>query len=423
MAADGSQKKIAVIGGGISGIVAAYLLSTHYSVTLFEAGSYLGGHTNTIVIPDGPDAGTPVDTGFIVCNPVNYPLFYRFLDLLGIARQRSDMSFSFYDEGTGLAYNGPTLKEFLATPENLLNPRLLWMLWERRCFAKRAIKDLRNEATLTHTLYDYLREQGRSEFFLDSWVVPLSAAIWSSSALGMKNFPALTFLRFFQNHGILNLDIPQWETVRGGSFEYVKAFQKGFSGECRIGCRVEGVRRHDAGVTVRTSKEVLSFNDVVIATHADTALSMLEDPDPVERELLGSWEYSRNRTVLHTDESLLPMKRRAWSSWNYVRPRGAAPTDPVGIIYHMNRLQRLKTLRNYFVSLNPITEPDPSKIVYETLYTHPIYSLGSVKSQEGIRQFNGTRNTSYCGAYLGYGFHEDGVRSAVEAVKRFGVSL
>lgn len=422
---DGPAQNILVVGGGISGITAAYVLSRKHKVTLLEKNEYLGGHTNTRVVEDPLNPELSVDTGFIVCNPRNYTNFYKFLDQLGIQRQDSDMSFGFSCERSGLQYMGPSVREFLMAPGNLLNTRFLAMVLEQQRFNRRALRDLREGSLGEQPLGDYLKKIGTSQYFLDHYLAPLIGSIWSAPDTNALEFPALSFFTFFNNHGMLELSKrPQWQTIVGGSHAYLNAFRRAFKGELRIGAPARAISRDSNGITLTldgASPE--RYDAVVIATHADEALALLRDPSDEERAALGSWGYSKNRTVLHTDARILGPKRRLWAAWNYRRRVNARVDSPVAITYYMNKLQRLKAQRDYFVTLNCHDEIDPRSILYEVEYTHPIYTPKSPESQRAIKDLNGTRNTYFCGAYMRYGFHEDGVISALSVATQMGLSL
>ena len=421
----GAGKNILVVGGGISGITAAYVLSRAHRVTLLEKNEYLGGHTNTRIVNDPLNSELAVDTGFIVCNPRNYTNFYLFLDQLGITRQPSDMSFGFSCERTGLQYMGPSIKEFLRAWENLFNPRFLGMIWEQQRFNRRALRDLREGTLGDQRLGDYLKEIGTSQYFFDHYLAPLIGSIWSSPDHTALQFPALSFFTFFNNHGMLELrKRPQWQTIVGGSHAYIKAFRKAFAGDIRLGTPAQSISRDDRGVLLKVDgAEPERYDAVVIATHADEALKLLQDPSEAERSALGSWSYSRNRAVLHTDASILGPKRHLWAAWNYRRRREAKTDSPVAITYYMNKLQNLKAERDYFVTLNCADDIDPRSVLYDVQYTHPVYTPASPVSQRAIAALNGSQNTYFCGAYMRYGFHEDGVISALNVTKQMGLSL
>ena len=409
----------------MAGITAAYVLSRKHRVTLLERNEYLGGHTNTRVVNDPRNPQLSVDTGFIVCNPRNYTNFYKFLDQLGIKRQDSDMSFGFSCERTGLQYMGPSVKEFLAAPGNLLNPRFLGMVAEQFRFNRRALRDLRAGTLGEQPLGEYLKRLGTSEYFFDHYLAPLIGSIWSAPDSNALEFPALSFISFFNNHGMLELSKrPQWQTVVGGSHAYVKAFRNAFPGEVRLAAPARSLTRDGSGVTLALDGAAPErYDAVVIATHADEALKLLADPSEQEQAALGSWGYSTNRTVLHTDASVLGPKKRLWAAWNYRRRVSSSRTSPVAITYYMNKLQRLDAERDYFVTLNCGDQIDPKHVLYQVDYTHPIYTPASPVSQAQVRALNGTRNTYFCGAYMYHGFHEDAVRSALDVTAAMGLSL
>lgn len=416
--------RIGVIGGGVAGIVAAHLLQKKHDVTLLEANDYLGGHTHTIVIEEGPDAGTPVDTGFIVMNDRTYLLFSTFLDRLGVPIRPTAMSFSYHDRLSGLAYSGSGLNGLFAQRRNLVRPSFLRMVRGIFRFWGDAKKDLAAGSVPSGTLGEYLEGRYPRET-IENYILPMAAAIWSTPASEVDKFPCESFLRFFSNHGLLGIrDRPQWMTVVGGSHSYVKAFRDSFGGRVLLKSPVQEISRHPAGVTVRMAEGGEHFFEhVVIAVHADDALRLLEDPTEEEARLLGPWEYQVNDTVLHTDTSVLPREPRAWSCWNYCREDGEGDLRPVSVSYSMNLLQGLKTVRHYCVSLNRHTPVREDTVIARMVYRHPSYTFASVKTQKELHRLNGVRNRWFCGSYFGYGFHEDAVRSAVEVGREFGVGL
>ncbi len=420
-----APKRIAVVGGGVAGITAAHILQRAHDVTLFERNDYVGGHTNTLEIPDGPDAGTPVDTGFIVCNDWTYPTFLRLLDQLGVAADDSDMSFSFHCRRTGFQYNGNTLGSLFVQRRNLVRPWFYRMLWDIARFNKRAVADLDAGRLCGRTLGAYVTEGGYSAAFREMYILPMGAAIWSTPAAGMLAFPAESFIRFFKNHGLLSVSRrPQWKFVRGGSREYVRAFLRQFRGQVLVSSPVERIRR-EAGrafVTPRGAAE-REFDAVVLAAHADESLGMLADPTEEERSLLGAWRYQPNTAVLHSDASLLPPLRGAWASWNYTRETGDGGADAVSLTYHMNRLQRLRTREQYCVSLNSRSPVAPGREIRRIEYTHPSYTAASLATQEKLARLNGVRGTWFCGSYFGYGFHEDAVKAGAAVGRGFGLEL
>ena len=418
-------QKIAVIGGGVAGIVAAHLLQQRHEVTLFEGNDYLGGHTHTIDIQDGPDAGLAVDTGFIVLNDATYPLFRKFLARLGVDARVSEMSFGFQCQQTGLVYAGTDLNGLFARRRNLVSPSFYRFLMEIVRFSKQARQDLDSGDFLQLTLGEYLARGGYSNFMVDNYLVPMAAAIWSTPAMQIHAFPAGPFLHFFRNHGLLSFrNRPLWRTVVGGSSAYVKAFAKDFKGTLHLDAAVQSVRREADRVRLSfPGGETQTFDQVVIATHADQALALLQDSTELEQELLSPWQYQRNHTVLHTDSSLLPRQRQAWAAWNFTRTASATEDRPVYVTYYMNRLQGLKARHHYCVTLNRSEAFKPDTVIAEMDYHHPLYSFASMATQAKLPQLNGCKRTYFCGSYFGYGFHEDAVRAGVGVAKALGLEL
>ena len=419
------RQEIAVIGGGVAGVVAAYLLQSRHNVTLFEKNDYLGGHTHTIDISDGPDAGIAVDTGFIVLNDATYPLFQRFLACLGVDTRDSDMSFGFQCLESGLVYAGTNLNGLFAQRRNLVSPRFLHFLYEIVRFCNQARVDLERDDIPRVTLGDYMKAGGYSTYMIDNYLVPMAAAIWSTPAAEIDSFPAEPFLRFFRNHGLLALrNRPRWKTVVGGSHAYMKAFRREFTGTIHLDAAVRGVKRYESHVEVQPADgEVQRFDQVVIAAHADQALRMLEDPSPLEGRLLSPWRYQLNRTVLHTDASILPPQRCAWASWNFTRESSESDQRPVFVTYYMNLLQGLSASREYCVTLNRESPFNPESVIAEMDYHHPLFSFDSMATQKDLPRLNGVQRTHFCGSYFGYGFHEDAVRAGVAVAKGFGIEL
>jgi predicted NAD/FAD-binding protein len=417
-------QRIAVVGSGVAGLVAAWLLDRVHDVTLFEAEDYPGGHTHTIAIERGPDAGTPVDTGFIVMNLRNYPVLTRVFERLGVGLRDSTMTFGFHDEGTGFQYAG-TPRGLFAQPENLLRPSFHRLLADIVRFGRRAKRDLATGALADRTLGDYVAGLGLSVRFRRDYLEPMGAAIWSAPPGAVADFAAEAFLRFFENHGLLTLtDLPQWKTVAGGSHTYVNRMLAGFRGRVRLRAPVRQVRR--TGDAVEVSVEGAGaerFDHVVVATHADQALRLLADPSDDERRRLGAWRYSTNRTLLHTDTRVLPPRRAAWAAWNYTREAAAGTDDAVSVTYDMNTLQGLRTRERYLVTLNRRGPVEPARVVAEMTYTHPLYDFASLATQPGLPALNGVRRTWFCGGYFGHGFHEDAARSGLHVARGFGLDL
>lgn len=421
-----SKQKLAVIGGGVAGIVSAYMLQNKYRVTLFDQNDYLGGHTNSIEITRGPDAGLAVDTGFIVLNDATYPLFQNFLASLGVETRVAEMSFGFQCLQSGLVYAGNDLNGLFAQRRNLVSPSFFSFLLEIARFSKKARNDLDSGTVPSVTLGEYLQQGNFSTFLIDNYLLPMAAAIWSTPTLRAAEFPAEAFLHFFRNHGLLSLrHRPQWKTVVGGSFAYVKAFQRNFCGKVQLNTGVEKVFREAEGIRLQFADGLNEqFDQVVLATHADQALRLLGDPSVDEQRLLSPWKYQHNHTVLHTDSTLLPEQRAAWSAWNFTREAdGDAGSRPVFVSYYMNLLQGFHAEQDYCVTLNRRKSIRPESVIAEFDYQHPQYSFASLATQTELPSLNGQRNSWFCGSYFGYGFHEDAVRSAVDVAENLGGQL
>ncbi|MBN9417542.1 MAG: FAD-dependent oxidoreductase [Candidatus Eremiobacteraeota bacterium] len=401
----------AVVGGGVAGIVAAYLLQRRYQVDLWESADRLGGHTNTFVVPQGEDEGLGVDTGFIVFNGDTYPLFQRFLAELGVASQLSDMSFGYFCERSGWGYGGHDLNTFFGQRDKIFHPDFWRFALDVARFNRNSLESLRR-GQIGGTLRDYLRPYTGT--FVRHYIQPLGSSVWSAPLERILDFPAYTFVRFFANHGLLRVvQRPDWFTVAGGSHRYVQAFSKSFQGEVRLSAPVRRVRAVGKGYEV----EGRAYDKVVMATHADIALAQLEQPSARQREALGSWRYLANRAVLHCDDSLLPANFRLRASWNYRRGKGSdgLPT----LTYDMNRLQSLSSRRRYLVTLNPQLEIPSAQVLGEWEYHHPQFDRHSETSQALLPNLNdGT--IAFCGSYHRFGFHEDAVMSAVAAAASLG---
>ena len=417
--------RIAVIGSGISGMVAAARLHAHHEVTVFEAASYVGGHTNTRdVFWQGRHYA--VDTGFIVFNDWTYPRFMALLDDLEVTYQDSNMSFSLRDERSGLEYNGTSLNSLFAQRTNALRPSFLRMLAEILRFNKQS-RALLAGTDDGLTLGDYLEANGYSRAFRDQYLVPMGKAIWSATEAGMLAFPARFFVEFFDQHGFLNVDHrPTWQAVKGGSREYMRKLAAPLAHRIEINTPVTGIRRDPAGVTVRTARGgVERFDQVFIACHSDQALRILQDATPAEREVLGAFPYQRNEAVLHTDDRLLPRKKKARAAWNYhlLDDRVPGSRELAALTYDMNILQSLDAPVRFLVTLNRSHDIDPGKVIETIDYHHPVYMPAGVAAQRRRGEISGVNRTFYCGAYWRYGFHEDGVVSAEWALAEFAQSL
>lgn len=393
-----------MVGGGIAGIAAAWKLGREgHEVILLEAGPRLGGHTHTVTVRTGPDEGTRVDAGFITFNRRTYPLFSRWLEELGVASRESDMSFGYTCRLTGLAYAGQNLDTWFAHRRQLFHPDFLRLTADVLRFNRRARRDLDAPGTLEEYVRPY------SGTFRRHYLLPLGASIWSAPYAEVLHFPASTFLRFFANHGLLNIvDRPAWRTVVNGSETYLEAFTSRFPGRVLLDSPVRQVRRSPSPA-VRVKEDWLEADRVVLACHADQALALLADPSAEETAALSPWRYQPNRAVVHCDESLVTRHPRVRASWNYQRTQ---PDGPATLTYDMNRLQGLATRRRYFVSLNPPVPP--REILADIQFRHPLYTGAARRAQEALRQLNGRRHTFFAGSYRGFGFHEDAFRSALE---------
>lgn len=414
--------RVAIVGTGISGLVSAHLLRTRHDVTLYELDGRPGGHTNTVEIEiDGVTHA--VDTGFIVYNERTYPGFVALLDHLGVATKDSDMSFSVSDERTGLEWRGSSLSTLFAQRRNLSNPAFLRMLVDVIRFNRAARRLVVDGVDPDLSLGEFLGSGRWSRQLVDWYLVPMGSAIWSADPGSFADIPVATFARFFDNHGLLRLGgQPQWRTVDGGAVRYVEAILQPLTDRVRYGSRVEKVVRRPAQGTVelRTEDGELSeFDHVVLAIHSDQALRLLADPSPAEREILGAIRYQPNQATLHTDAALLPRNPRARASWNY--HRGATTTGQASVTYDMNRLQGISSSVPILVTLNRADEIDPSTVLGTFEYDHPVLDIAAVRAQARRDEISGRRATSFAGAYWGYGFHEDGVQSALHVCRALGV--
>ncbi|OEC38463.1 FAD-dependent oxidoreductase [Pseudomonas sp. 1D4] len=414
--------KIAIIGSGIAGLTTAYLLNRRHDIQVFEASDWIGGHTHTVdVTLHGRSYA--VDTGFIVFNDWTYPNFIRLMEQLGVAHQPTEMSFSVCDPVSGLEYNGNNLNSLFAQRSNLLSPGFLGMLRDILRFNRESLADLDSgRVPATATLGDYLRERGYGQRFRDHYLVPMGAAIWSTSLEDMLAFPLAFFVRFFKNHGLLSVnDRPQWRVISGGSRSYVAPLTESFAERIRLACPVSRVERDGDGVTVHSAAGAERFDQVVFACHSDQALSLLAEPSQAEREILGALPYADNEVVLHTDARLLPRRKLAWASWNY--RLGGPAHQPAAVTYDMNRLQGIEAPETFCVSLNQTDAIDPARILARFTYAHPQYSLAGMQAQARWAEISGQQHSHFCGAYWANGFHEDGVVSALRVARAFGENL
>ena len=411
--------KIAIVGSGVSGLVAARGLDPRHDVTLFEAAERLGGHAHTIDVREG-ERIVPVDTGFLVFNRATYPNFIALLRELGVDWVESDMSFSVRSDRRDFEYAGRDLGALYAQKRHLVSPRFHRMVWDIVRFYREATTLL--EAGPELSLGDWLDARHYSRAFRDDHLVPMIRAVWSAGRGVAERFPARFLARFFHNHGFLSLrDQPSWLTIPGGSRRYVDAIARGLRGAVRTRARVNAIERTPGGVLVRVEGAPEErFDHVVLACHADQALGLLVAPSPLERELVGAFPYQPNEAVLHRDERLMPRNRRAWSSWNvHLDDEGA---DGACITYWVNSLTPLPTSTNYFVTLNRTHAIDPRLVVQTINYAHPVFGVESIAKQARHEELVDHRGVSYCGAYLRNGFHEDGVVSALRVVRRLGAT-
>ncbi len=410
--------RIAVIGSGISGLASAWLLSREHEVVLFEASHYLGGHTHTHDI-ELRGRNYSVDTGFIVFNHAHYPLLSRLFEELGVESQATTMSFSVHAEASGLEYNATDLDGLFCQRRNLLSPRFLGMVRDLMRFYREA-PALLETSDAGPAIGDYLAEHRYGAAFRDEHLVPMASALWSSPSSQILSFPARYLVQFMANHQMLQLgDRPQWRVVRGGSSKYVEALRARWSVKERLNCPVRAIHRDAEGVQVDSAVGRERFDQVVLACHSDQALALLADADPRERAILAAIPYQQNDTVLHTDARLLPRNRKAWAAWNVWLP--GDPVQACTVSYCMNLLQGIQSPDPLVVTLNRSDAIDPARMLRRMRYHHPVYSHASVAAQARKAEIQGCNRTWFAGAYWGWGFHEDGIRSAVDVAEGLGV--
>lgn len=408
---------IAIIGTGISGMAAAWLLSSRHQVTVYERADRIGGHSNTV------DARTPqglvaVDTGFIVYNEQTYPNLTALFEHLEVGSDATEMSLGVSLKGGTLEYAGENLATVFAQKRNLFSPRFWSMLSDLRRFYRDAPTDMRRLGAQA-TLGDYLKLGGYGDAFRDDHLLPMAAAIWSAPAQAMLDYPAAAFIRFQENHGLLKLkDRPVWRTVKGGSRAYVSRLTKPYADKIRLNETIHSIKRRAGGVDVTSSSGTERFDHIVMATHADQALALLTDAGGPERALLSPFRYSRNLAVLHSDRRLMPKRRKVWSSWNYIG--GGQNGDALTVTYWMNRLQNLKTDTQLFMTLNPAQPPQAGTIFHSEIYEHPLLDTAAMTAQTKLWSLQGCNRTWFCGAYFGAGFHEDGLQSGLAVAEALG---
>ena len=412
------RKKIAIVGTGISGLTCGYYLHKEHDVTLFEANDYIGGHTATVdVSVDGKEYA--IDTGFIVYNDRTYPNFIKMMNEIGVEGLPTQMSFSVRNDGNGLEYNGHTVSTLFAQKRNWANPKFYRFISEILRFNKLAKSFANDKSTDSQTLGAFLDEHDFSPFFTDNYILPMGAAIWSSTLADMRAFPLMFFLRFFLNHGLLDItNRPQWYVIKGGSRSYIGPLTKGFADNIRLNSQVEKVIRTDNGVGIEVHGETHWFDDVIFACHSDQAMRMLGDISSTEQEILGDMAYQANEVVLHTDIGLLPKRKAAWAAWNYLLDGSQEEQERLpSLTYNMNILQHIQSEHTFSVTLNSTKKINPNKILRSFTYHHPVFTTESIAAQQRKDEVQGKKSTWFCGAYWYNGFHEDGVRSALDVVQ------
>jgi len=412
--------RIAIIGSGISGLAAGWYLSRKHEVSLFEKDQRLGGHTNTVMVENGGDP-IPVDTGFIVHNDRTYPNLARLLAELGVETQPSDMSFSVSCRQTGFEYSSRGVNGFFAQRLNLLRREHYLLLAEILRFNRTAPKLFGQPGAESATIGDLIDEGRYHKVFTERYLFPMASAVWSMPLDSIRSFPAITLLRFFLNHGMLGINThPKWRVIRGGSHRYIPLLTVPYKERVFLDSRIASVSRQESGVTLNfQNRPAMEFDQVVFACHGNQVLPLLEQPTGAEREVLGDFRTSRNVATLHTDASLLPFHLPAQASWNY--NLGLSGKSEVAVTYHMNRLQSLKTAENYCVTLNGEDTIDPAKVLRTIVYHHPLYTQEAIHAQDRWSEISGRNRTHYCGAYWFYGFHEDGLNSAMRVARALSV--
>ena len=407
--------RIAVIGSGISGLSSAYFLSKKFKVDLYEKDDHFGGHSFTYEIKEG-DKIVPVDLGFIVFNETTYPNLVKFFQELNVPYEKSDMSFSVSIKNTNIEYSGSGLGGIFANKLNLFNLKYLVMIKEIISFYKTAPKLIENK-TIDQTLGDFLNKKKLSKYFIEYHIIPMVAAIWSMPINKAKQMPLKFFLNFFINHGLFKLkNRPQWYTVTNRSRAYVKKVTDKISGEIYKNYKVDKIIRGNDNIRIIVGNDYIDYDQVVLASHADESLNILEKPTRQERNILEKFEYVKNEAILHSDESLMPRKKRAWSSWNSI-----SDGKKTCITYWLNRLQNLNSSKNYFLTLNPIHNVKDNFFIKKINFTHPYLNSENTALQKDLHSIQGRKRTWFCGSYFGYGFHEDGLKSSIELINNFKI--
>ena len=415
-----NKERIAIIGSGIAGLSASLFLSKKFDVHLFEKNKILGGHTRTIKFNNSNNNSLSVDTGFIVFNDKNYPDLVSFFKFLDVDTENSNMSFSVSCKSPNLEYGGSSLNSLFAQRKNIFSIKFILLLFEiRRLYKKGREYDLNFKDDLT--IEEFLLMNNFSDEIREFHIYPLISSIWSNNIKDVKNFPLISFIQFFNNHGLFNIrNRPMWKFVSGGSYSYVEALIKKNLFKYSTNFQIKEIMRNDGKIQIiDNSKKIQIFDKVVFATHADQALKLLQNPSTNEKNVLSIFQYTKNKAYLHSDERLMPQKKLAWSSWNFLQ--SIYKNDDFSLTYWMNRLQKINDSRNYFVSINPMIEP--IKIIDKTFFEHPIFNNETIKAQKKLSSLQGHLNTFYCGSYCGYGFHEDGIQSAAHIAEILNVKL
>lgn len=412
------SNKIAIIGTGISGMACAHFLNKDYDITVFEKNDYIGGHTNTVSVKEG-GKDIPIDTGFMVFNPLNYPNLVKLFSELNVPIKKTEMSFGVQHLPTGLEYAGTGLNGLFAQRKNIFNPKHIKMLSQIDRFNKLCVDDMKNETYRSLTVADYVKARGLGEDMLYKFLLPMTSALWSTPTDTTMKFPALALVRFFHNHGFLGLDTQhQWYTIDGGSKEYRKRLIEPFIDKIKTGEGVAKVRRNLGRAFVTTTKgNTYEFDKVIFASHADQTLAMFENPYEQESDLLSKFQYQKNIATLHSDSAIMPKNKSVWSSWNY-RIEELNETLETSCIYYMNKLQQVSKNQDYFVSINDPGTINADKVHQVIEYEHPIFTLEAMDAQRKLSDLNEGGPIYFCGSYFRYGFHEDAFTSAVDVCKR-----
>ena len=415
--------KIAIIGSGISGLTSAYLLHKKHDITLFESNNYIGGHTNTITVNDENNNQLNIDTGFIVYNNDTYPNFVKILNKLKVETQPSTMSFSLSCERSGMEYGTGNLKALFGNKSNIINFQFYKLLFGIFTYFKKAKTFLKHNNDFSYTVHDFIKSAKINNYTYEKFILPMASAIWSTNFDEIEQMPAKYLFEFYKNHDLLSINpSKKWRVIKGGSKQYVSKLIKPFDNRIRINSKVHSIKRAENTIYLKTNhNEKEEFNAVILACHSDQALKILEDSTNQEKEILANIPYQLNQAILHTDTSVLPKNKKMWSSWNSYIPK--EQNSNVSLTYNMNILQSIKSKNTFCVSINMENNINPSKIIKKINYSHPTFNKKSVFAQSQKNKISGIKNTYFAGAYWRYGFHEDGVLSALDVCKNFGVEI